>query len=340
MAVGIVVGAFAGYGWQARGAAPALPSFRAVVAQCKDAVVGVRCVLQADAKVPAREGSGFVFHPAGLVLTNAHLLEDRMLVLVEVRDRGRFVAEVVSEDAVTDLAVLRLQPPPPAPLPALEFGDSDQVCEGDWVLTVGHPLALHHTVTAGLVSHRGRHFAQEGSGISAAYLQFSAAVNPGSSGGPVLDANGKVVGLTTSKWVGGEGLAFAVPSNLVRWVLARMEAHQGEVPRGYLGVSLAPGRAEGAGARVTSVEPDGPGWRAGLRPGDVVVRFAGEPIDGAEALYEKITQALPTTAVDVEVRTQARADRRRLVAVLGRARVGSAPSSLEAASTQPMGGPY
>ncbi|MEZ5965001.1 MAG: trypsin-like peptidase domain-containing protein [Planctomycetota bacterium] len=336
-----LLGAVSGYAWRARGGTGANPpSFRDVVARSKDAVVGVRCVLRAGAPAASREGTGFLFHDGGLVLTNAHLVEERMLVLVEVPHHGRFVARVVSEDAVTDLAVLRLDEPPPDPLPTLAFGDSDGVREGDWVLTVGHPLSLRHTVTAGLVSHLGRHFPVGGGGISAAYLQFSAAVNPGSSGGPVLDAEGRVVGITTSKWVGGEGLAFAVPSKLVQWVLGRMEAHAGEVPRGYLGVSLAPGRAvAGAGAQVTSVEPDGPGWRAGLRAGDVVVRFAGEPVTGAEELYEKITQALPTTSVDVEVRSRTNPEGRRLVAVLGRASLRTPATPVEAPRPDTTGGP-
>jgi len=332
-------GVFLGHG--ARGSPPSSPpSFRSLVAACKDGVVGVRCLLPAEAG-GAREGSGFLFHPAGLVLTNAHLVEDRLLVLVEVPDRGRFEGVVVSEDAVTDLAVVRLQNTGEAAFATLQFGDSDALCEGDWVVTMGHPLALRHTVTAGLVSHRGRHFPVSDSRISAAYLQFSAAVNPGSSGGPVLDANGRVVGVTTSKWIGGEGLAFAVPSKLIQWVLARMEANDGQVPRGYLGVSLAPGRAAGSGAQVTAVERDGPGWRAGIRAGDVVVRFAGEPVAGAEELYDKITQALPTTRVDVEVRSPENADRRRLVAVLGAARPDFASrSGLEMARPEPTGGAF
>lgn len=313
-------GVVSGLWWRsARGGAARPTSFRDVVAGSKPAVVGVHAILPPGSLAGARDGSGFIIHPDGLVLTNAHLVADPLLVLVEVPDRGRFVGQVVSIDPVTDIAVLRLEDPPEAPLPALAFADSDEVHEGDWVVTLGHPFALRHTVTAGLVSHRGRHFPVHDSPISAAYLQFSAAVNPGSSGGPVLDGDGRVVGITTSKWLDGEGLAFAVPSNVVRWVLARMESHGGQVPRGYLGVSLAPGRADGAGAQVTAVDPDGPGWRAGIRAGDVVVRFAGQDVEGAEELYEKITQALPATEVDVEVKSRERPGARRLVAVLGSA---------------------
>jgi serine protease Do len=309
-------------GYWVRGASPPAassteaPRLRDVVARCKGAVVGVRALLHPSSAQSTREGSGFVIHGDGLVVTSKHLVTERMLVLVEVPDRGRFLADVVGEDAVTDLAVLRLRGTFHPPLPALEFADSDQVAAGDWVLALGYPLPLGHTVTAGLASSRGRHLPLDDAPISTSLLQFSAAVNPGSSGSPVLDLAGRVVGMTMGKGKDTEGLAFAVPSRLIEWVLARMEEHDGRVPRGWLGVSLAPGPADGRGARVQQVEPDGPGWRAGIRPGDVVVRFCGEPVLDAEDLYDKITQALPATQVTVEVCSQPQAATRTVLAVL------------------------
>jgi S1-C subfamily serine protease len=316
-AICLLAAAASGYWWRGLRAAPAIPGFRDVVARCQAAVVGVRCLLHPAAAGSTREGSGFLCHADGLVLTNAHLVADRLLVLVDVAERGRFVAEVVGEDPLTDLAVLRLAADAERPLPALELADSERVCAGDWVLTLGRPMTLGTTVTAGLVSSPGRHLPLDEAGITASYLQFSAAVNPGSSGSPVLDAEGRVVGMTTGKCREGEGLAFAVPSRLISWVLARMEEHGGKVPRGYLGVSLAPGRAAGRGALVTEVEPGGPAWRAGIRPGDVVVRFDGEAIEGAEHLYEMIIQALPEREVGIEVRSPPAAAPRRMLAVLG-----------------------
>ncbi len=325
MAAACLIGG-AWFGYWARGPriepahAPQPPNLRSVVARSKGGVVGVRCVLQPSVTPSVREGSGFAVHGDGLIVTCAHLVTDRMLVVVEVPDRGRFLADVVGEDDVTDLAVLRLRDAPDLALDTLEFADSDDVHPGDWVLAVGYPMTLGHTVTAGLVSSRGRHLPLDDARISASYLQFSAAVNAGSSGSPVLDLSGKVVGMTTSKCKDGEGLAFAVPSRTVEWVLARMEEHGGCVPRGYLGVSLAPGRADGDGARVHQVDRDGPGWLAGIRPGDVVVSFGGQKVTDAEDLYDKITQALPTTEVSVDVRSERRAATRRLVAVLTEAR--------------------
>jgi serine protease Do len=310
--------------WADRAAAPSAPapvadsslSIRQVVAKSRDAVVGVRCLLHAGSPEGKRDGSGFLFHE-GLVLTNAHLVAGhRLMLIVEVTNRGRFEADLVSEDPVSDLAILRLRAAP-ADLPRLTFGDSSALEQGDWVVTLGRPFDLSSTVTAGLVSHVDRPLSGIGERRSTPYLQFSAAVNPGNSGGPVLDLHGRVVGVTTARHAGAEGLAFAVPSRVVTWVLERMERHHGQVPRGYLGVSLAPGNEADNGARVLDVERDGPAWHAGIRPGDVVLEFAGEPVSSAQDLLERITRALPDAEVSVAVRGQDQYAVRSLVAVLG-----------------------
>ncbi|MBK9129811.1 MAG: trypsin-like peptidase domain-containing protein, partial [Phycisphaerales bacterium] len=302
-----------------------MPSFRDAVASCRESVVGVHCLRHPDGEGDARrDGSGFVIHRDGLVLTNQHIVEGHLAIYVDVPGHGRFLAKVVGEDPITDVAVLRLDAPPAAGLPTLTFGDSDGLQQGDWVLTLGHPFSFSHTVTAGLVSHVARHLTVDSAKVTNGFLQFSAAVNPGSSGGPVLDPEGRVVGVTTRKHATGEGLAFAVPSKRVRWVLARMEQHGGHVPRGYLGVGLAPGTV--SGALVRTVEPGGPASLAGLRPGDRVLRFEDRDVASAEQLYDLITNALPGAAVALEVRADADADAegglrrlRRLRAVLGTA---------------------
>lgn len=310
--------------WTTGGAVPdvasagGMPNFRAVVARCRSSVVGVRSLFHAGERDSKRDGSGFVFHRDGLVLTNAHLVTgQRMMVMVEVPERSRFEADVVCEDPVSDLAVLRLRGAPDD-LPVLPFGDSTQLAQGDWVLTLGQPFALSSTVTAGLVSHVERALASASERRSTPFLQFSAAVNPGNSGGPVLDLEGRVVGITTGKHSGGEGLAFAVPSRVATWVLARMEEHGGEVPRGYLGVSLAPGAVAEAGAHVLDVERDSPAWQAGIRPGDVVLEFGGERVASAQDLFERITRAMPQAQVAVSVRGRDENRVRSLVAVLGK----------------------
>jgi len=330
----LISGATCGYWWRGRTTPGELPSLRGVVARCQPAVVGVRCLLHPEHRASVREGSGFFIHPDGLIATNAHLVAGRMLVVVEVQGRGRFTAEVVGEDELSDVAVLRIRGAG-RPFPALAFGDSDEVAAGDWVVSIGRPLSLGHTVTAGLVSSAQRHLPIDDANITARSLQFSAAVNPGCSGSPVLDLAGRVVGMTIGKAHAGEGLAFAVPSKVLQWVLDRMERHDGKVPRGYLGVSLAPGSAEGGGARVTRVEPGGPAWRAGVRDGDILVRFAGEPVVDAESLYDRIMQTLPATEVAVEVCAPPRAGPRALVAVLGAVPVPEAAGERDPAPDRP-----
>lgn len=295
-----------------------VPSFRDAVASCRESVVGVHSLRHQDGEGDARrDGSGFVIHRDGLVLTNQHIVDGHLAIYVDVPGHGRFLAKVVGEDPLTDLAVLRLDTPPEAGLAPLAFGDSDSLQQGDWVLTLGHPFSFSHTVTAGLVSHVARHLTVDSAKVTNGFLQFSAAVNPGSSGGPVLDPEGRVVGVTTRRHATGEGLAFAIPSKRVRWVLARMEQHGGHVPRGYLGVGLAPGVANGA--LVRTVEPGGPAWLAGLRQDDRVLRFEGRDVASAEQLYDLITSALPGAAVALDVRADADGRTRILRAVLGTA---------------------
>lgn len=311
-----------------------VPSFRDAVASCRESVVGVHSLRHQDGEGDARrDGSGFVIHRDGLVLTNQHIVDGHLAIYVDVPGHGRFLAKVVGEDPLTDLAVLRLDAPPDAGLPTLAFGDSDNLQQGDWVLTLGHPFSFSHTVTAGLVSHVARHLTVDSAKVTNGFLQFSAAVNPGSSGGPVLDPEGRVVGVTTRRHATGEGLAFAIPSKRVRWVLARMEQHGGHVPRGYLGVGLAPGAANGA--LVRTVEPGGPAWLAGLRQDDRVLRFEGRDVASAEQLYDLITSALPGAAVALDVRADADGRMRNLRAVLGTAnaeRAAVAPAAVPAAA--------
>lgn len=320
----VLTGVALGYAWwgpegeAAARPSGAVPSFRDAVAGCRESVVGVHSLRHPDGEGDARrDGSGFVIHRDGLVLTNQHIVDGHLAIYVDVPGHGRFLAKVVGEDTLTDLAVLRLDAPPEGGLPPLAFGDSDSLQQGDWVLTLGHPFSFSHTVTAGLVSHVARHLTVDSAKVTNGFLQFSAAVNPGSSGGPVLDPEGRVVGVTTRRHATGEGLAFAVPSKRVRWVLARMEQHGGHVPRGYLGVGLAPGAANGA--LVRTVEPGGPAWHAGLRKDDRVLRFEGRQVASAEQLYDLITNALPGAAVALDVRADADGSTRSLRAVLGTA---------------------
>ncbi|MEM7199342.1 MAG: trypsin-like peptidase domain-containing protein [Planctomycetota bacterium] len=294
----------------------AMPSLAPIVRRVRGAVVGVRTLRRADAAgyadAPGEDpdgshgfvnGTGFVINERGLVVTNYHLVADYDTILVEVPGRSQPCNGVlVGADPVTDLAVLRIAVPEGG-LPALELADSAMVEQGDWVMVMGNPLFYRQTVTVGVVSYVGRHVPDEGMMVSNELLQFSAPVNPGSSGGPVLDLTGRVVGVTTSSMGAGTGISFAVPSKVVLRSLRAMEEQGGLVRRGFLGVSLAPlgaGGSEprgadgiGQGAMIAKVEPGSPADQAGLAEGDVVLTYDGRPVPDAYSLFDWITFASP-----------------------------------------------
>lgn len=234
-------------------------------------------------------GSGVIVKPEGLILTNHHVVGGATRVNVTLHDKRSYPGIVLGTDARTDVAVLQLQrDPAEGPLPWVAMGDSDALRVGEWVVAVGHPFEFNFSVTAGIVSARGRR------GIAADeiqdYIQTDAAVNPGSSGGPLFNLSGELIGINTAIFAPGKasnaGIAFAIPSNMA-WRVARELLDSGRVGRATLGVetidrppTLANPRP---GAEVVRVFPKGPAERAGLRRGDVVIAFGGEPLaDSAE----------------------------------------------------------
>ena len=290
-----------------------IPSLAPIVRAARSGIVGIRTTRRGGAE-PAKHdgaldlhednlvnGTGFIIHESGLVVTNHHLVVDHEQILVEVPGFRAVEAELVGDDPVTDVAVLRFDPPPGGVV-ALPLGDSTQVEQGDWVLAVGNPFEYSETVTVGIVSYVGRHIPEEGLLVSNEYLQFSAPVFPGSSGGPVLDMNGHVVGVTTSSHATGTGISFAVPSKVLKWVLERMDQAEGRVRRGFLGIQLMPvdestcralGLERGCGAKIGGVEEGCPADLAGLEVGDLVVSYNGKPVPDAYTLFDWITYSRP-----------------------------------------------
>jgi putative serine protease PepD len=258
------------------------------------------------------EGSGFVIDRTGRIVTNAHVVGAARRVRVQFgEDTPSIPGTVVGRDRSSDVALVRVLPRRVrGGLKPLALADSDRVRVGDLAVAIGSPFGLERTLTAGVISALGRQIdAPDGFSIPGA-IQTDAAINPGNSGGPLLDRDGRVIGVNSQIETGGAGrgnvgVGFAIPANIVKAVTADLERN-GRVRRAYLGVatSIPP---TGTGARVTSVVPGGPAARAGLRPGDVIVRIGTAKVAGTGDVSAAIFSSRPGERVRVEYRRRGRA---------------------------------
>lgn len=243
-------------------------------------------------------GSGFVISEDGFIITNNHVVEKANDIEVILEDGEKYKATIIGKDPKTDLALLKIEPK--AKLPAIGFGNSDILEIGDWVVAIGNPFGLGHTVTAGIVSAKGRSL---GLGAYDDFIQTDAAINPGNSGGPLFNLKGEVVGVNTAILAGGQGIGFAIPSGMAKNVIEQLK-NSGKVVRGWLGVlvqQITPEIAESmkfngrAGALVADVTPDGPADKAGLKRGDIIVEFNGHKIDDMAELPKLVAITPPGT---------------------------------------------
>ena len=251
-------------------------------------------------------GSGFIISADGYILTNAHVVEEAEEILVRLADKREYPAQVIGADVRSDVALIKIEA---SGLPAVTLGDPDKLKVGEWVLAIGSPFGFEQSVTAGIVSAKGRALPDE-SFVS--FIQTDVAINPGNSGGPLFNLKGEVVGVNSqiySRTGGYMGLSFAIPIDLAMDVQEQLRS-KGRVQRGRIGVAIQEvtrqladsfGLPRAAGAIVSSVELDGPAARAGVLQGDVILRFGGREVDASSDLPRIVAAVEPGSLVAVDV---------------------------------------
>jgi len=264
-------------------------------------------------------GSGVIVDKQGLIVTNNHVVGDAKEVEVRLSNRSKFVGQVIGRDPDTDLAIVQITPA--TELATVPFGDSSKVRVGRWVLAVGNPFALDRTVTLGVVSGLDRDAVR----LSRyeAFIQTDASINPGNSGGPLFNLKGEVIGINTAIINFAQGIGFAIPSNMVLQVVDQLRS-RGKVVRGWLGVGIQEVTAELAGkfgikdtdgVLVNDVFENEPAYRAGIKPGDIISKVNGRPIETPSGLSRSVAALLPGAKIDLEIVRNG--ERRQVVVDLG-----------------------
>jgi serine protease Do len=257
-----------------------------------------------EREMPRGQGSGFVLSADGFLMTNAHVVEGAEEIIVTLPDKREFKGRVIGADKRTDVAIVKIDA---TGLPTIKVGDPNRMRVGEWVIAIGSPFGLENTVTAGIVSAKGRE-----TGDFLPFIQTDVAVNPGNSGGPLINLRGEVVGINSQIFTtsgGYNGISFAIPIDEAVRVGDQLRA-TGRVTRGRIGVGIEPvskdvaealGLAKPQGALVNSVEKDGPAAKAGVEAGDIILRFDGKPIERVSDLPRTVAGTKPGATVPITV---------------------------------------
>jgi serine protease Do len=308
-----------------------LPDFTELIERLRPSIVNIATVSEAP-EMPARQrggrgedpfdyffrrpgprrslGSGFILDAAGFIITNHHVVEDATKIIVKLHDEEEYEAEIIGSDAKTDIAVIKIEGV--EGLVPLPLGESRDLKVGAWVLAIGNPFGLDHTVTAGIVSAKGRRINRPDKSPYDDFIQTDAAINPGNSGGPLVNLAGQVVGINSaifSRSGGNIGIGFAIPIDMARHIVPQLK-ESGFVTRGWLGVLIQPVDEDIAssldlpgpsGALVAKVYPDSPAEDGGIEVGDVIVEFAGTPVPESDDLPTIVADTPVGKKVDVIV---------------------------------------
>lgn len=250
-------------------------------------------------------GSGVIINSDGYILTNYHVIKDAEEITVKLSDKSEYDGKVIGVDPKTDLAVIRIAANGKQPYAVL--GDSDKIKVGQWAIAIGNPFGLDRTFTVGVISATGR--SEVGVTAYESFIQTDASINPGNSGGPLLNIHGEVVGINTAIVASGQGIGFAIPVNMAKGVINDL-IKKGKVTRGWLGVGIQPLTKELAesfelkdtkGALVNEVFPDSPAAKAGIKPGDIIIRIGGREIEDSRGLQAIVGSTQVGTVVDIDV---------------------------------------
>jgi S1-C subfamily serine protease len=253
-------------------------------------------------------GSGFIFTPDGLALTNSHVVHNASHIEVSLADGRRLPAQLVGEDPATDLAIVRADAPG---LVAAELGDSQKLRVGQLAIAIGNPYGFQYTVTAGVISALGRSLRSYSGRLIDDVIQTDASLNPGNSGGPLVSSSGQVIGVNTATIMGAQGLCFAIGINTAKFVASRLLQY-GRIQRASIGVEAQTvplhrrlvrfyELEKDTGVIVLAIESRSPAEKAGLRAGDVIVALAGQSVAGVDDLYRLLAEAQPSTSTSITI---------------------------------------